>query len=321
MPYKNYNTNITTILQTLQTYYTLLGDRFRANAYRTAIYNIQKYNTKIKNMDDIRKIDGIGKSICDKILEIITTKKLKLLDDIIRKHPDLIIKKKIMDIKGIGPLLAKKIVDKHKIISMTDFKKKVKSGTIKLSVGQKLALKYYSDMNKKISRKEVSASARLIKRVATQISNDVNIIIAGSYVTTKKMMGDIDIIITIPLFKKYHKTFNQIITSLKEKKLLIGDFAKGGTYYSGLFKLPKPKSIVRKIDIHMVPYESLPLHTLYFSGSAQFSRYIRAEAKKKGYKLNQKELVRLRDGKKMMVNKEIDVFNILDIDYIKPSNR
>jgi DNA polymerase/3'-5' exonuclease PolX len=58
---------------------------------------------------------------------------------------------------------------------------------------------------------------------------------------------------------------------------------------------------------------------LYFGSGEQFSRLIRQKAKKIGYKLNNKGL--FKNGKKINIQTEKNIFKQLDISYISPENR
>ena len=78
------------------------------------------------------------------------------------------------------------------------------------------------------------------------------------------------------------------------------------------------KNIVR-VDIIIVPYESLPTALLHFTGSADFNQKIRLYAKKLCYMLNEYGL--FKGTKRIMVNSEKDVFDKLMLKYVPPNER
>ena len=82
------------------------------------------------------------------------------------------------------------------------------------------------------------------------------------------------------------------------------------------------------MDIHFVPSNEYPFHLLYFSSGEFFSRNIRSYAKKRGLKLNDKGITYIKTGKIPKgaipgkdIKNERDIFNFLDIPYIKPELR
>ncbi len=85
----------------------------------------------------------------------------------------------------------------------------------------------------------------------------------------------------------------------------------------GIIKI-KP-GLFRHIDLHMVKDQEVPFHILYFSSGEQFSRMIRQKAKEQGYKLNDKGL--FKNGKKVNVKTEKNVFNKLNIKWIPSEKR
>ena len=76
---------------------------------------------------------------------------------------------------------------------------------------------------------------------------------------------------------------------------------------------------VRRIDIRYVPYKSYYSALLYFTGSGEFNRNMRTVAISLGYKLNEYGLY--KNGKKIKVKSEKDIFNELGMEYVDPSKR
>ena len=74
------------------------------------------------------------------------------------------------------------------------------------------------------------------------------------------------------------------------------------------------------MDIGFVEEKHKYFYILYFSSSRDFSKKIRLIASKKGYKLNEKGLFEKKSGKLIdfQPKSEKDIFNYLDMNYIKP---
>lgn len=76
---------------------------FKIKSIANAYFKIDKlpFALKDKPVDEIDKIDGIGKSLAGKIIELLQTGELKELNDIIQQTPDGVVE--MLNIKGIGP--------------------------------------------------------------------------------------------------------------------------------------------------------------------------------------------------------------------------
>ncbi|RNL56615.1 helix-hairpin-helix domain-containing protein [Pedobacter jejuensis] len=76
---------------------------FKIKSIANAYFKVDKlpFALKDKPIEDIDKIDGIGKGLAAKIIELLQTGALKELNDIIQQTPEGIIE--MLGIKGIGP--------------------------------------------------------------------------------------------------------------------------------------------------------------------------------------------------------------------------
>jgi DNA polymerase/3'-5' exonuclease PolX len=81
-----------------------------------------------------------------------------------------------------------------------------------------------------------------------------------------------------------------------------------------------------RIDIRLVPLESYFTALVYFTGSYQLNTMMRLSAKKLGYKLNEYGLFKINKqsgliSEQIDITSEIELFNILGIDYLEPEQR
>jgi DNA polymerase/3'-5' exonuclease PolX len=95
--------------------------------------------------------------------------------------------------------------------------------------------------------------------------------------------------------------------------------AHGGKQVRGWIWVPE---IDRKlqIDIHICPPNEWFAHVLYFTGSKTFGRMMRARAKAKGWKLNEKFL-ELENGRKIFFTSEEEPFAWIGMKYVAPEDR
>jgi apurinic endonuclease APN1 len=281
---------ITKILEEFYEIHKSLGNSIKAIQYFKAIDSIKNSGiTKIEKGDELLHLDFVGKGIVSKIDEYIKNGKIKILEEF-RKNPVIMAHRELTTVYGIGPKKAKELIS-NGILSIKDLKEE------DLTELQKVGLKYYDDLKKRISRKEAEEVKKIIEK-----SFEGKVVLAGSYYRGKKTLGDIDIVLV-----SNKNNLKKVINNLK--KYLIGSLGKNiKNSYSGLIKVDK--NPVRHIDIHMVKEEDLPFHMLYFASGELFSRKIRKKAKEKGYKLNEKGLY--KNNKKLKLNID-DVYKLLDI--------
>jgi DNA polymerase (family 10) len=82
-------------------------DAFKIKSYSNAAYTLDRLNDPLEEMTaaQIAGIRGIGNAIAQKIVDLLATKKLQILEDYIEKTPSGILE--MLKIKGLGP---KKII-------------------------------------------------------------------------------------------------------------------------------------------------------------------------------------------------------------------
>ena len=81
---------------------------FKTRTYSIAAYNIENLPTQLKDTprDNLFSIKGIGQSIGEKVIEMLESGKLAILEEYIQKTPTGVIE--MLNIKGIGPKKALK---------------------------------------------------------------------------------------------------------------------------------------------------------------------------------------------------------------------
>jgi DNA polymerase (family 10) len=131
-------------------------------------------------------------------------------------------------------------------------------------------------------------------------------LVAGSVRRRKETIGDIDILATSSKPAK-----------IMERFLALPEIAH--VYSSG-----KTKTMVKlrngiDADLRVIPKISFGAALNYFTGSKEHNIYLREEALKKGYKLNEYGLFR---GKKLVASKtEGELYKAFGMDYIEPELR
>lgn len=98
----NKNSHITDILKQMTAFYDLLGDNFREMVYKRCCGVLETHPTKIENIDEIIRLPGVGKSLGEKISEILKTGSLEKLKNF-KNDPKLSALVDLGKIWGVGP--------------------------------------------------------------------------------------------------------------------------------------------------------------------------------------------------------------------------
>lgn len=296
-------------------------ETFRYRAYVKAIQAIKEYDEEITTIDDLDKIPGLAKgSIRTKIEEFIKTGEIEQVKAI---SEDSKIMETLSNIYGIGPSKANELVNENKVSSIEDLKMKLEKDETILNDKQKIGLKYYEDLLKRIPRKEMEKHDAFITEFIKRIDKNDDLIyeVVGSYRRNAKNSGDIDVLCTTK--NKDTKLFNDIIEKLEEDNYVTETLAKGEKKFMGISKLSRHKTH-RRLDMIYTDYSNYAFTLLYFTGSGQFNVEMRNHALSLGYSLSEyglKKNGKFVDNKGKPFETEEDIFKFLGMKYIKPEDR
>lgn len=314
------NSKIISMLKEFHDIYEILGDTYRARAYNNAILEIRKL--PLIGVGDQIRVKHIGKGISQKIQEYLTTGSVSELTKL-KNSPLIRTYDTLGKIAGVGKQTIASWI-KLGINDLASLRKAISNGQVTLTSMQHLGLRYYSDLNERIPRDEVSNIASYIKRRAVKCNVD-KFTIAGSYRRGMSSSGDIDILMTSEGGDDRGRDNNDnsvlecVLDKLRIEPNFIGVLSQGKEKLSFLMYGPSNKA--RQVDLLYVTSESYIPALLYFTGSFEFNEYIRGVAKSAGYKLNQKGLYYISSSRQVDISSEKDIFKILGVEYIKPKMR
>lgn len=287
---------------------------FKINAIANLIKIIKNYSKEIINGEELKDIKGVGKGSIEKINEIIKTGTLSYLNTNTNNNNNIV--NELTEVIGIGTVIAQKLIQKYKIKSLDELIKKVNSGEIEVNDKIMLGLKYVGKFKGKIPRKHIDD----IHDYLTKFNS--NIVICGSYRRGLEFSSDIDVLLydkdllTMNDVKKSNM-LNNYVKLLTKYKLIVDNITNNNvTKYMGFIKW---ENTIRRIDIRLIPYESIYTALVYFTGSYELNKIMRKKAKELGYKLNEYGLY--KDNKLIYITSEKDLFKKLDMKYLKPTER
>lgn len=326
----NPNTRTIEILQKMADYYNKTADNWRTIAYRKAIAALRRQTTKISTKAQAFAIPGIGDRLADKIEEIVSTDRLRRLENTDVTPEDKALQL-FLGVYGAGFAQASKWIAKG-YRSLEDLKTKAD-----LTTNQQIGVDRYYDFQQRIPRDEVSMHGKVVRDAVHAVDPSMEVMVAGSYRRGAADCGDIDVLIT-----KRTGTLESIRALMLDHvvpRLVAQGFLKtslavtsrdDGSKWHGASALPG-KDLWRRIDLLFVPGDELGAALLYFTGNDIFNRSMRLLARKKGMCLNQQGLykdilrgpnqVKTTNGSLLEGRDEKRIFAILGVPWRPPVHR
>jgi len=277
-------------------YHKAKGNVYQYRAYENIIEAIDGM-PKIKSVDDVSNIPGIGEGARMKIAEYLKTGKMHELEEI-RGNKKVEALLALEQIYGVGPKVAADWAAKG-YSSVAQIKKAHKNGSLQLTKQQAIGIKYFHDLAFPIPRKEAIKIFAQLKRKLLGMEVEL----MGSFGMkdpSKKEGKDIDILVVDGKMEEIVQSLGDWIVCEAELGEKMGVF---------LMRFPGYPYIVH-VDVKIATKEQKPFYTLYFRSGEKFSRKIRKIAKDAGYKLNQYGIFKngRRVPKKFMNEAEIVKF-------------
>jgi DNA polymerase/3'-5' exonuclease PolX len=255
--------------------------RFKANAYSSTLDELNKLPGRTVNMAIIKKMKQTP-HMKDKLMMIVAKK----IQCKITAYEQLI------SVPGIGSKKAKELMAQGVTVKQLSQKKYNND----LSKATKIWVKYRP--TSPIPRSTITSLRKFITSGRDQI--------VGSYRRGNSQSSDIDILTT-----------DTICKYLKKLTLPIVVISKGRDKASFLVEY---KKAWYKTDVFYVK-DNFAAMLLYTTGSKATNIHMRAKAKHLGYLLNRKGLYKISTGAIVETKTEKEIFRLLNIPYIKPTER
>lgn len=305
------------------------GERFKALAYKKAIDGIRRMEGPLRSIDDVASIEGVGKKIHDKIVEILQTGSLRSAERV-KKETDVDAYQTLIGIHGVGPVKARELIAAG-ITTIATLRSRLAadpSASI-LNDTQTLGLKYYEAGIQRIPRSEMDEHASLL---TSAIPSSLSGTIVGSYRRGAADSGDIDMLVTYnPSMseKDAQKAFVAMIADLTRRGYIVDKLAGGKKKWMGYVRLPATggagadaDAVPRRLDLLLTPPEEYAYAILYFTGSDKFNIAFRRHCLDKGYTLNEHTMkpTGTNPAAPPMAT-EADIFAFVGLKYVPPTAR
>jgi DNA polymerase (family 10) len=292
------------------------GEKFKPRAYEKAALYIGSLNDdlgiiyKKGGIKALMQLPGIGKSIAEKLIELIQTDELTYYEQLKRQIPvDLTT---LSSIEGMGPKKVKVLYEKLGITNIEELEKAIRERKVRALQGfgetsEQKILKGIEFHKKSHGGRFILNTFEDILQRLKNLDTVKNAQLAGSARRMKESIGDADFLASSDKSEKVMDFF----TSMPEVAYI---HTKGRT-----------KSTVRlksgiNCDLRIVPEESFGATLQYFTGSKQHNVVLRTIALRKGYKLNEYGLYDKRNHQ-IAGRTEESIYSRLGLPFITPELR
>lgn len=294
--------------------------QWKPAAYRKAARSLESLGEDVeeiykeKGLLGLEEIPGIGERLAKKIVEYLTTGKIKEWEKLKKTLPPGFYE--MLKVPGLGVKKAYILYKKLKIKNLNELEKAAK--THKISKSNIFGFKEKTEENilqgieflKKSGKEErkllsqVLPIAKELQQQILKIKSVKKVDIAGSLRRMKETIRDVDMLVCCNA---------EALNNITKLPIISRTTAKGSTRASVIIK----NNI--QVDIRIVSEESYGSALQYFTGSKEHSIHLRKICVKKRLKLNEYGLFK---GKNKIAGKtEEEIYKALGLQYIEPELR
>jgi DNA polymerase (family 10) len=312
------NIDIARIFDEMADILELKGEnRFRIRSYQRAARAIRDMPEDAKALvesGEITTVHGIGKSLAEKVEEIVKTGTCKAYEEM--KKDTVFGLRDLLSIPGVGPKLAVRLNKELGVVTVDDLEKAAQKGKLHglEGMGAKLEekiLKGIEQYRRSTGRFKISDAltyAESIVRALETVKGVSKIEIAGSLRRRRETIGDIDILVI-------SRSSPQVMDAFTSMDAVTDVVARGDT---------KSSVVLRsgiQVDLRILPGASFGAALHYFTGSKDHNVAIRDRGKRMGLKISEYGVFDVKTDKKIAGKTEKEVFKAVGLPFIPPEIR
>jgi DNA polymerase (family 10) len=319
------------VAQALQEIATLMELRdenpFKIRAYANAARSIETFGGNIPDLQDteaLAKIPGIGKSIAEKIRELVTSGSIKYLEELRSHFPAAILE--LFSISGLGAKKIKALHEQLHISSIDQLREACVSGRVaKLpGFGQTTQEKICAEIERRAKHVgsfqfgQIAAEAETLRSDLAAHPDASEVDVAGSYRRRREVVRDLDLVVATKKPEAITQAF--IKHPLVESIIAQGQTKTSVRLRSGI-----------QCDLRVVSSTEYPFALNYFTGSKEHNIEMRSRALHRGWTLNEYRLAslppdpkakkKIRRQKIPKVHDEAELYRAMGLDFIPPELR
>ncbi len=311
------NTDVAAILYEIAEILTIKDDRFRSRAYQLAAQRITSLTEdirKIKERGDLDQIPGVGKSIATTVTEFLDTGESKVLEELREALPQGV--RQLMELEGIGPKNAMRLVKELNIVSIDDLEKVAKDGRIRGLKGfgekkEQNILQSISDYRNRQTRFLLGAVIPIVDDMLFWMRDSSAVVkaeVAGSYRRRKETIGDLDLLVASNAPDEASLRF---VEMPPVERIVSHGSTKSTVFLKGHLQ----------VDCRVIPPENYGAALQYFTGSKEHNVKLRIIGVKFGYKLNEYGLYRRENNSLVASETEEEIYKTLGMSWVPPELR
>lgn len=313
------NRDIAALFSQVAEMLSIRGDNIhRVLAYQRAAESIQELGRDINQVyaaGELTGIPNIGKTLAEKIEELLTTGKLAFYEKLSEEIPPSLTE--MLRVEGLGPKRVKQIYDTLGISTLDELTTAAQAGRLRElpGMGQKSEAKLLAAIEAlarhgdgRIPLGVAWPIAQEILAVLEKVDGVQRTAVAGSLRRMRETTGDIDLLVAADDAEKVMETF----CTLPQVESISG-------------RGPTKSSVVllsgMQVDLRVLPLARWGTLLSYFTGSKDHNVRLRELALKQGLSLNEHAFTPVDGGDEILCAEEEDVYRVLGLPYILPTLR
>ncbi len=291
---------------------------FRVNAYRKgsrALEGLAEDVEAVAARGELRKIGGIGESLAEKIEEYLRTGAIAYFDELQKALPPGL--SDLMTISEIGPKTVLLLYQRLGVADIDALERACRAGKVREL--PRLGAKIEQNILAGIERRRLAVTRRPIGGVLPQaqavcdalrsVPGVEAVSLAGSIRRMRDTIADIDIVVAT-------RTPDPVMEQLVGLPQVDRVLSRGSTLSSVLLGVSGVQC-----DVRAVEPESYGAALQYFTGSKDHNVHLREMAVRRGLRINEYGVFRVKDDRKIGGRTEEEVYEALKLQWIPPEIR
>lgn len=293
------------------------ANSFRVRAYRNAARTIESASQSIADLAtqpdfDLTSLEGIGKDLAEKIVTIVETRSLPVLDALRTEFPpDVLL---MLRISGLGPKKVAALVAQLQIASLADLKAACEAHRV-------AELKGFGKKTEQMILEGLATLASAGKRTLLAIAKAA----ADEIVADLRSAGVVQEAEVAGSCRRRQETCGDLdVLAIADDSAAAMDRLAAHPAVDFVLARGETKQRVRlrnglELDLRVVPAASYGAAMQYFTGSKEHNIVIRRRAQERGLKLNEYGLFR---GDEVVAGRtEAEIYRAVDLPWIPPELR
>ncbi|MGH2530210.1 MAG: DNA polymerase/3'-5' exonuclease PolX [Actinomycetota bacterium] len=294
----------------------LSDDPFKPRAYEKAGRAVGGYPADVSGFDvkQLQGIPNVGKAIAEKVHEFLATGTMGALDELRAQIPAGV--RQLMGIPGLGPKRAMTLYEELHVASVDELLAAINEGRLEdlKGFGRKTSdniVRGIEQMHSSGGRVQVNVALDVAEDLLRELSALKEVqraTYAGSLRRMAETIGDVDLLVAA---EKPQPIMDRFVSLPVVDRILAHGETKSSVVTRGGLQ----------VDVRVIPPEAWGAALLYFTGSKAHNIRLREMAIRKGLRLNEYGLFRVKTGKLIVAKTEEEVYQRLGLPYIPPTLR